>query len=293
VAVALSAASAAEHRPALLRNYLVVFGLAALVYAPWMPFLFQQTGEVYDHFWKELPPPARLLDHLSKIYLYGTRYPWHDAAALLLFALGLWELRQQRPLRRMLVWLAVSGPLIIYLISLKRPIFLPRLMVWGPLPFYVICGFGMRALRMRWLFVAGCLVLAVGSFFPLQRYYRAQPKPPWQRVLFTLQQRMGDGGDGRDQVILASSGRTHRQLDYYRSRRTDPVEIPGIHRPRRRTRLPGAVRQAEVVWFVAMHKPRRKRRLYKAELLQRLEARFVRTERLTFRKRVEIHRFER
>jgi hypothetical protein len=151
----------------------------------------------------------------------------------------------------------------------------------------------MRALRPRALFLAGCVALAAATVLPLQRYYRAQPKPPWHKVLATLEQRMGAGSDNYREVILASSGRTYRQLNYYRIRETDPVDLGKIHLPRRRTNLRATVRKADVVWFVAAHKPRKQRRLYKAELLKRLRARFAQTEQLTFRKRLEIYRFER
>jgi hypothetical protein len=293
IAAALSTVSQSERRTRLVRNYLLVFGTAALLYVPWVPFLFQQTGQVYEKFWKELPAPEKIPDILSSIYLYSRHHPWLNAVLLGLFALGWWEMRRQRGLRRMLVWLAVSAPLIIYLISLKRSIFLPRLMLWGPLPFYVICGFGLRALRPRALFLAGCLALAAAGVLPLQRYYRAQSKPPWHALLAVLEQEVGGSGPDNSEVILASSGRTFRQLNYYRSRKTDPVNLGRIRLPKRKTGLPPAVRRADVVWFVAAHKPRRERRRHQAELLKKLSGRFAHGDRRVFRKRLLLVRFER
>ena len=63
----------------------------------------------------------------------------------------------------LLVWMAVAAPSLLLLVSLKKSIFLPRLMIWGPLPAYVLIATAVAQLRSaRLIAVAAVLGLSAG-----------------------------------------------------------------------------------------------------------------------------------
>jgi mannosyltransferase len=132
----------AEERRAIVQQALRAYGLAAVLYVPWLPTLLHQvryTGAP----WAERPSAIDLLDAIG-LLLGGTT----PAIALLLIAgnglAGL--LRDRRPDRRIvaLVALAVASILIAWLASLVSPAFANRYFAAFVGPLLIIAAIGLR-----------------------------------------------------------------------------------------------------------------------------------------------------
>ena len=134
-------------------NLLVVLG-----YAPWLPSLLYQAQTTLKDFW--IPPST---PDWSKSQLLGT-YPYAKWTKPLIYALalpGLWALRRRRVVLAFILVMVVGQPLITYLISLNRPIFIVRAMIWPTVFFFVLVGSGLGTIRSLRTFAAG--VVALGT----------------------------------------------------------------------------------------------------------------------------------
>ena len=125
--------------------------------------------------------------------------------------LGLAVLTAAWVLRRRPAMLAVLGisfvflPLMFTVISLWRPILLPRYILWSAAPFAILAGIGASALleaaapRTRRAIVGIAAVLLLANMTP---YYHAETKPRWDLAAKMLAQEVAPG----DVVYLYDTG---------------------------------------------------------------------------------------
>ena len=113
------------------------------------------------------------------------------AVALLMVAAAAWGTWQwrDRPDRLLLPFLAVATPAVLYLISLKVPIFLPRTVYWASAPFLVTVAAGIAALRPRALFAGGVAGAVAATLAGWLVWYPTREIEPWRANVATLQQR--------------------------------------------------------------------------------------------------------
>jgi len=136
----------------LLRNWLLAQAGVLLLWSPWLvPFVVQSTS-VYREFW--IPAPtwpivagvvgAFLSDFLSR-QVRWLEVVWGLYALLAL--LGLVRLRR-RPARLALLFVIFLTPFVgEWLVSLRRPIFYGRTLIWASIPLYLLLAAGIRQLR--------------------------------------------------------------------------------------------------------------------------------------------------
>jgi uncharacterized membrane protein len=88
---------------------------------------------------------------------------------------------------------AIVPPLTILAISLFKPLWMPRYLIWSAVPFFVLVGLGIDLLpRRRWqsLATAALVVLSIVNLAP---YYQAETKPRWDLAALDLQRVMQPG----------------------------------------------------------------------------------------------------
>lgn len=190
----------------------------------WLPILLMQAGEVDANWHMPQPTPKIVVAELERVY--GQVHGWYlrplaDAAVAVLIGLGLWRWRRQPERLLPLVVLVVGLPVLTLAMSLYRPMYLTRTLLW-PLTAWLVllaCGlWSVRSARLRGILVG--VVLAV-QLWGVARYYAAFDKDePWDRLIQTIaaEQRPGD-------VILVQPAGVLWPLAYYGDRLD--VELPG------------------------------------------------------------------
>ena len=136
-------------RSEFARRWLIFQGVAVLLWSPWAwPFVVQSIG-VDRQFWL-WPPTAEMVWTTFRNFNFAflpNDLPFQNGWMLLytgLALLGFWRLR-----RSPAVWLLGSllfVPIAIaLLVSLRRPIFYDRTLIWLTLPYYALIAAGIRS----------------------------------------------------------------------------------------------------------------------------------------------------
>ena len=210
-------------RKQLLKNFVIADLIIGVCSAPFYALMLfcQGSGFINSVMW--IPP----LDVSRVWYDFGSVYFMHVAdsvtfhfmhvptpkaliwliEAVLVLAVGAaaWVLRR-RP--AMLAVLGISFtflPLMFTVISIWRPILLPRYILWSAAPFAILAGIGASALleffkpRLRLALVSSAAALLLANMAP---YYHAETKPRWDIAAKMLAQEVEPG----DVVYLYDTG---------------------------------------------------------------------------------------
>ncbi len=146
------------------------------------------------------------ISRLINFHLFPEVIPGFGALLLVFGVMGLAYLKP-RPARSWTPLLTlgiatVVPPLTILAISLFKPLWMPRYLIWSSLPFFVFVGLGIEFLpRHRWrsLATAALVALSVVNLLP---YYQAETKPRWDLAALDLQRMLQPG----DIVLVPDRG---------------------------------------------------------------------------------------
>jgi hypothetical protein len=213
----------APRRKALLRNLLIADAIIALCTAPFyvLMAIYQDKGFVDSVMW--IPPLnlSRFWYNIGSVYLMHVAdsvtfrfmaVPTPEALinvidAGLLFAVGLaaWRLRRRPTVLTVLTLSFLCLPVMATIISLWRPILLPRYILWSAAPFAILAGIGASTLlegwRPRWRVAAIGLAAAL-LLTNLIPYYQVETKPRWDIAAQMLAQDVQPG----DVIYLYDTG---------------------------------------------------------------------------------------
>jgi mannosyltransferase len=237
----------------------VLANLAVLAcWSFWIAHLLAQTNKVMHRFWPDFPTPRAIQLNLRMMYLYNNeQYIFIEVLLVGLVLLGGFALRQRARVAVGLTLLAVLPPILILLVSLRTPMFMPRIMLWAPIPFFALAAAGIFALpsgalasrALPYLLLCGALV---GAGFTLERYYFGYTsKPPWRQVAKLLSDE-----SHRGTFAFGARSQDCTVLNYYYERHTEPLgelRITTIAP----YQLRRAVRGASTVWLVDQKRGRR------------------------------------
>ena len=221
-------ASNEDLRWRLLLHWVIANLVVLVLWAPWLPTLLAQTQT--DRFvgraWGGVPSVERVLKEASYLFLGARGAVPIKWLMLALGALGVWHLRSRRVLLVVLLLLAVMSPGLVWLISLKKPMFMPRILLWGGPAYYVLAACGVAALRWR---AIQLVTLALLMWFGVQEldrtYYKQVIKTDWRRIAQELSTHTGP-----EVLVLTNSFKEERVLSYYAERHTDPFVLPRVVR---------------------------------------------------------------
>jgi 4-amino-4-deoxy-L-arabinose transferase-like glycosyltransferase len=182
------ASLAALANPRFLRLWVQSQGLAILLWLPWsIPFVIQSI-KVDEEFWLLLPTGMELWNALLTFNFahLPTGFPltplWMGIyGGLALF--GLYRLRHKPVWIFLLLSLFATAFVGELLVSLRRPIFYDRTLIWTTLPYYLLIAMGLRGLArfpLRWTMpTAALLMVAILSGYALFDYYVHFEKEEW------------------------------------------------------------------------------------------------------------------
>jgi mannosyltransferase len=217
----------AAHMQRQLRTWALGLGAALLLWLPWLPSFLVQSRRVDGEFWIQPPTLRSVLTHWRDM---GSAFaPGGPLLIPLILAfgglafLGAWRLRR-RPAVLALLLLLMLAPLAgELLVSLRRPIFYTRTLIWTSIPFYVLLAAGLLQLRSRPLVVAATLLLIALNAGSLWGYYRYYEPEDWRGVAdyVASQARPGD-------LLLFNAGWMQIPFDYYHRRIGAPLDEHGL-----------------------------------------------------------------
>jgi uncharacterized membrane protein len=212
-------------------NASLVIGGALLVWSPYVMSLLGQAQRLTERFWATFPSLARCRRIARQLYLLDAPFDSLVSALVLggvIAAIVL--LRRRSYLFWALGLLALLGPVTMLLLSLHTPILGARLLIWAPLPLFVLVGAGVSVLRHPGWTLAFCAVALALTAPRLQFDYKDLSKERWRELHAAILPRIGP-----HTVVVANTRQEYLPLMYYFERRDGPLEpFPLIENPKTR-----------------------------------------------------------
>ncbi len=156
-----------------------------LLWSPWMVPFLQQASRVYQEFW--IPEPGWGTVYLafasflnpSMSYLQGNQAVGMWLLYALVFCLGLLHYRKKMTRFLFLAALFAVPFLGELIVSIRRPIFYDRTLIWITIPLFLMLAAGIAQLRFRFLIIMGIGILGTINLFSASDYYRFFQKEDW------------------------------------------------------------------------------------------------------------------
>jgi hypothetical protein len=114
----------------------------------------------------------------------------------------------------------VAGELLV---SLRRPVFYDRTLIWATIPLYVLLAAGIAAVRPKPCALAVATILVAANCVSLQEYYVNSRKEDWKEAAAYVSQQ-ARGGD----LILFNASWVQIPFDYYFRGADKSVEEHGL-----------------------------------------------------------------
>ncbi len=261
----------ARYAPPSLKNWaLLQLGILVL-WGVWLrPFVIQSRG-VYAEFWLPAPTWGKIAETLKNFLsaflpndLGWGHMLWGLYVALFGLRIRAWR---ERPPVLLFLLAFLSLPFLGELaISLKRPIFYDRTLIWTTIPLYLILAAGIRQLRRRSWRVAILLVLAAINGLSARQYFVHFEKEQWEQAAIYVAQ-----SAHKDDLVLFNATWVQIPFDYYFERIEEralgaplarhgvPVDLfaRGILEPKMSAsdlpRLRALIKERERVWLIYSH----------------------------------------
>jgi len=144
---------------------------------------FMRVADSVTFKFMPVPTPAGIMDII-------------DVALLVSVVIAVWRLRRRPALLAALGISFLFLPVMMTVISIWRPILLPRYILWSAAPFAILAGVGGSALlaqvRPHWrsAVLAGAAAVLISNVVP---YYQAETKPRWDVAAHILAQEVQPG----------------------------------------------------------------------------------------------------
>lgn len=215
--------------PPSLSNWLIAQAGAFLLWSPWLaPFIVQSIG-VYTEFWIPAPTWWTVMRAVQDLLL--AFWPYHGligapvwGAYTLLLAVGFRNLRRWPPIMLFLLILFLTPFIGEWVVSLHRPIFSDRTLIWTTIPLYLLLAFSFVQLRFRpSIFFTAMFALATIQGVSLQEYYNNFQKEQWREAAAYVAQHVQDGD-----LILFNATWVQIPFDFYYKAYDLPTERHGV-----------------------------------------------------------------
>lgn len=252
--------------PPSLGNWIAAQVGTFLLWSPWlMAFVIQSIG-VYREFWIWPPTWLSIIETIGSFLcaFLPRQVRWLDALWMVyvaLLALGIVHFRR-RPAHIALLLVVFTTPFVgELLVSLRRPIFYDRTLIWTSLPLYLLLAAGLRQMRYPPYILASLCVILAANLVSVRNYYVHFQKEEWNKAAAYVAERVEP-----DDLILFNATWVQIPFDFYFRFYGRPVAehgVPvdlfdrGILEPKMTEsdlpRLRALIRGRERVWLVYSH----------------------------------------
>jgi mannosyltransferase len=220
----------AELEPPKLRSWLVAqAGVLLLWGVIWLPVFIGQASGVYREFWMPAPTWRTVMDALGNFlsaHLPRQQMPWLDAIWVVygvLLAFAIVALRRRPAVLALLLTLFLTPLIGELLVSLRRPVFYDRTLIWATIPLYVLLGAGIATLR-RWPYLLAALaILIAANGVSLREYYANFSKEGWKEAAAYVGQEAREGD-----LVLFNASWVQIPFDFYFRAAGKPVAEHGL-----------------------------------------------------------------
>lgn len=227
-------------QPPSHKNWLAAQAGILLLWSPWLPGFVIQSTRVYREFWIPGPTVGTVISAVgSLLSAHLPRACPGLATVWILFASGLlWgiiRLRRRPALLALLLALFLTPFVGEWLVSLRRPIFSERTLIWASIPLYLLLAAGIVALHHRrplqtthlqtvhFPVPLALAVLAGTNGLSLREYYVNFQKEAWREAAAYVAENV-QGGD----LILFNATWVQIPFDYYYGRTGRQVAEHGV-----------------------------------------------------------------
>jgi mannosyltransferase len=196
-----------------LRNWLLAQLAVLCLWGTWLPAYLQQVLHGGAYSWIPHPTLGGVLSGAYTVYggvVRATPHQVESLVVLVLVGLGLWSWRHERRWIAFALILGLSAPLGELIVSLWRPIFLTKTLIWAAVPLHLVIAAGLLCLRPRALVAAALVVLMAMTALGLRSYYFLHDNEAWDQVAAYVDQRLQRGD-----AIVFSESYLHTPFDYY------------------------------------------------------------------------------
>jgi mannosyltransferase len=166
-----------------LENWIKVQIGIFLLWSPWLVAFIRQAGRVYQGFWIPKPSWVSVVDtigsFLNEITLAQSSLVVIWVLYAVVLCIGLVYFRKKIAQFSFLAVLFAIPFLSELTVSLRRPIFLDRTLIWTAVPLFLILAAGIVQLRFRLLMVVVLSVFGLNNLFSASDYYRYLQKEDW------------------------------------------------------------------------------------------------------------------
>jgi hypothetical protein len=186
-----------------------------LLWSPWIVAFIQQVNRVYQEFWVPKPTWGSVtwvlgsflnedwLIRPSQVLLSWILYT-------LVLCLGLVYFRKNLVRFLFLAALFAIPFLGELIVSIRRPIFLDRTLIWITIPLFLVVAAGIAQLRFRVLIILVLGILATNNLFSASDYYKFIPNEDWKSATSDVVA-FAEKGD----LVLFNAGWIQIPFDYY------------------------------------------------------------------------------
>lgn len=196
-------------------NWVVAQAAIFLLWSPWLLTFLKQAGSVYREFWVPSPGWNSVIQAVKSFLNFSVM---GDAGQVMLvwilyglvFCLALvdcWKHRSRFLFLASLFAVPILGELVV---SIRRPIFLDRTLIWVTVPLFLLLAVGISRLRLRFLIVVAVGILGCYNLFSASDYYRFMQNEDWNdpagNIAYSAQ-----AGD----LVLFNSPWVQLPFDYY------------------------------------------------------------------------------
>jgi hypothetical protein len=186
-----------------------------LLWIPWIVPFFKQASGVYQRFWIPEPTWDAVIEVIKSFLNPSAPIPASQALVVwtlyvLVLCLGLVHFRKKSSLFFFLAALFAIPFLGELIVSIYRPIFFGRTLIWSTIPLYLVLAAGVVQLRFRPLIILVLGSLGAINLFSSGDYYRFFQKEDWS----TAAGYVANFAE-KDDLVLFNSNFVEIPFDYY------------------------------------------------------------------------------
>ncbi len=196
-------------------NWLAAQIAILLLWSPWILTFIQQASALDRRFWIPQPTWEAVVQVLKSFLNASAPIPAGQAAVIwtlytLVLCLGLVYYRKNLSGFLFLAALFAIPFLAELIVSIRRPIFLDRTLIWTTIPLFLILAAGILQLRFRLLAILMVVVFGTLNVFSASDYFRFYQKEDWYTAAGYVAKFAV-----KDDLVLFNSNFVEIPFDYY------------------------------------------------------------------------------
>ncbi len=188
-----------------------------VLWSPWLVAFTRQATGVYREFWIPAPDWDVLVQAVQSLLNASTPVPGQAnelafvwALFALVLVLGVLYFRKHAS-QFMFLAALIATPIVGELVvSLRRPIFYDRTLIWVSIPLLLWLGAGIAQLRFRPLMILALVILGSLNVFSASDYFRFMQKENWSDAAGYVA-----NFAQKDDLVLFNAGWVQIPFDYY------------------------------------------------------------------------------